>query len=84
MCQRDQKSPRPVARYGIVEIQDQVEAHQLGHAAGHVRVAAEVEEDLPAERNGGQEQGRCAEIRRVVINPLHVERQIVGQRQLLE
>src|SRR5262245_29936414 len=35
----------------IIEVQNKIEPHELRHAAGHVRVAAEVEEDLPAERD---------------------------------
>ena len=67
---------------GIVEIEDQVETHDLGHAACHVRVAAEIEEDLPAEGDGAEQQGRRAEGCGVVIDPLHVKREVVGQRQL--
>src|SRR5438034_7077721 len=38
---------------GIVEVQDQIEAHELRHAAGHVGVAAEVEVYLPGESERG-------------------------------
>src|SRR2546430_12818340 len=35
---------QPGGEVGIVEVQNQMKAHELGDAAGHVRVAAEVEE----------------------------------------
>src|ERR1035437_2822452 len=69
---------------GIVEVQDQVEAHDLGHAARHVRVTAEIKEYLPAKSHGAEEQRRRAEGPGVVIYPLDVERQVVGQRELFE
>src|SRR6185437_14628978 len=69
---------------GIVEVQDEMEAHQLRHAASHVRVAAEVEKDLPPEGDGCEHQRRRAERLRIFIDPLDVERKEVGQRQFLE
>src|ERR1035437_1846330 len=67
-----------------MEAQDQVETHWRRAAAGHVGVAAEVEEYLPAERNRCQNEGRRAKRLRIVVNPLHVKGKVVGQRQLLE
>src|SRR6185503_15484570 len=69
---------------GIVEIEDQVEADHFCDAAGHVGVAAEIEEDLPGEGDGRQcERGGIVRTG-VVINPLDIEREVVGQREFLE
>src|SRR5678815_2692167 len=68
----------------VVEIQNQIKAHELGDAAGHVRVTAEVEKDLPGESKCRQNQRGSAEGLGIVVNPLHIKRQIVRERQFLE
>src|SRR6185369_5019022 len=68
----------------IVEIQNEIEPQELRHAAGHVRVTAEVEENLPAEGDGREHQCRGAERLGIVIDALDVKREIVGERQFLE
>ena len=63
---------QPAGQVGIVEIQDQVEAHHSGQAAGHVGVAAEIEEDLPGKGEGGRYQRRGGVGLGVVVHRLHV------------
>src|SRR6266511_4757026 len=69
---------------GIVEIQNQIKTHELRQAAGHVGVAAEVEENLPGEREGRQHQCRRAESPGIVIHALDIKREVVGQGEFLE
>src|SRR5207249_5713767 len=61
-----------------------MKAHEPGDTAGHVRVTAEVEEDLPAKGDSGQDQPRRAVRLRVVIDAFDIERKVIGQRQFLE
>ena len=61
-----------------------LKAHHFRHAAGHVGVAAEIEEDLPGEGERRQDQRRGAENAGIVVDAIHVEREIIGQRQFLE
>src|SRR6185369_1280328 len=68
----------------IVKIEHQVEAHHFRHSARHVGVAAEIEKDLPGESKGREEQRRSIKIPWMIVNALDVEREIIGQRQLLE
>src|ERR1051325_7203581 len=69
---------------GVVEIEDQMETHDLGDAPGHVGVAAEIKKDLPAKSHRGQYKRRRAARPGIVVDPLGVERKIVGEGQLLE
>ncbi len=69
---------------GIAEIQDQVEAHELGHAAGHVGIAAEIAIDLPGKGKGRHEQGGALEVGRMVVDAIDVMGEIVRERQFLE
>ena len=56
----------------------------LRHAAGHVGVAAEVEEDLPGEGERRQDQRRGAETAGVVVDAIHVDAEVIGQGDFLE
>src|SRR5207248_1305834 len=76
--------PQSGGEVGIVEVQNQMKAHELRDAAGHIRVTAEVEENLPAKGGGGQDQRRRAVRLRVVIDAFDIERKVIGKRQFLE
>src|SRR6202000_275307 len=68
----------------IVEVQDEIEPQDLGDAAGHVGVAAEIEEYLPRKGKcrAGQRSGLV--VRGVFVDRVDVHRQVVGQCQFLE
>src|SRR5438093_684354 len=46
----------------IVEVEHEAKTHELGNAASHIRVAAEIEVYLPAECDGRQDQRRRLEL----------------------
>src|SRR5437588_302678 len=75
---------QPGGEVGIVEVQNQMEAHELRDATGHVCVATEIEENLPAVGDGGEDQRRRAVRLWVVIHTFDIERKVIGQRQFLE
>src|SRR5437588_465436 len=58
--------------------------HHARDATGHVGVAAEVEVNLPAERDRAQQQSGCLKLRGRRVDLIDVFRQVVGQRHLLE
>ena len=56
----------------VVEIQHEAKAHELGDAAGHVGIAAEVEIDLPAERHRRQDQRRRLELAGIAVDQIDI------------
>src|SRR5882724_3603606 len=76
--------PQSGGQIRIVEVQNQIEAHHLGHAARHIGVTAEIKKYLPTERHGGGDERRRAECLWVFINSLDIERKVVGQRHFFE
>ncbi len=65
-----------------VEIQRQLEAHQLCHAAGDVRVAGEIAIDLERKRDG-RAQGVEARLRRCVESGVDERREPISDHDLL-
>src|SRR5262249_16894335 len=68
----------------VIEVENQIETHEAGDAARHVRVAAEIEKDLPAKCDRCQDERRRSERTRVVVNPLDLKREVICQRHFLE
>ena len=84
MCQASPEIAQIRGEVGVVEVEHQPDAEHAGHAARHVRVAAEVEIDLPREGKRRQQQrGRVVQVRHEV-DLVHVQGEVVGQRDLLE
>src|SRR5690242_21187667 len=46
----------PGRQVRVVEVKDEVKTQKLGHAARHIGIAAEIEEDLPGKGEGGRQQ----------------------------
>src|SRR5882762_2004422 len=69
---------------GIVEVQNQIEAHELRQAARHVGVAAEVEENPPGQRERRHHQSGRAKSLGIIVPAFDGKREIVGQREFLE
>ena len=83
MFQRRQKSPGPVARYGLLEVLDQVEAEPLRHAARDVGVGRKVGVDLDRKREHAGPQHEELGLRQGE----HLVRDhadVVGDHELLE
>ena len=68
----------------VVEIQHQVETHHPCHAPRHIRIAAEVEVYLPAEKKRRQDQRGRLILLGSGVDIIHVKSQVIGQGDLLE
>src|ERR1044071_5037255 len=69
---------------GIVEVQNEIETHDLGDPSRHVGVAAEIEEYLPAKGDRCGNQSGRAKCFWIFINALDIKGQVIGERHLLE
>jgi hypothetical protein len=69
---------------GIIKVQDETKAEHLSDAASHIGVTAEIEKDLPGERESGEQKRRGAVKLGIFIDPVHVKREVIREGKFLE
>ena len=66
------------------EVGHQLHAEEIGRALGDVRVSGKIAVDLEGEEHGGHHQGKALVEMDLIVNPVHVHGQIIGNHQLFK